>query len=297
MMQTRISFAAVKRAANAKAPIVAIPMEGCKVILPRARLVAVLTCPKLKTASIRNGNELKALVLRGDGAAYTLLSVDTNTRYTGWGTASIVETLAKWAAAQRKRRSTPKRGKLERKYAALDKEIRILEKRLGNRWQWNSAAPENPIVKVKPYEDWNREWDERGYLAEIANRKLRPALYLLGRQTWKHWGDLREACAHVGATLPAKLPKNKLTEKPWRLIEVNSLTLIRLCGADAYGREEAEYWHSHEHYLKEREGWLARRRDRKMLEQRITDLRELRAMPEKLAESDIGLPEGVEVES
>ena len=235
-------------------------------------------------------------MLTGEGTAYTLFSIDAHDKY---NTGS--EMLRKWAASQRKRRSAPK-GKLARKCAALDKQIRILEKRLSRNWRWNEAPPKNPFI-VRPQEfgpndkNWRRDSAVCEWQAEITNRKLRPALYLLGRQTWKHWGDLRKACAMIGAALPEKMPKNRLTDKPWRLVEVNSLTLIYLCGADAYGRDKEEYWHSHGHYLKQRADWLEQRRERKAPERELADLQELRAMPEKLAESDIGLPEGVTVEA
>ena len=200
-MMQRISFDSVTRAANAKAPIVAVPIEGCKVILPRARLAAVLTCPKLNRASFRNGNELKALVLTGKGAAYTLFSIDAKDRCnTG------IECLRKWAQSQRKRRSAPK-GKLARKCAALDKQIRVLEKRLSYCYPWGvTGAPKNPLCEhgrtwpvgdgdfVRQGYAWNRE----------SADKRRKVGHLAMRGGWKRWADLIAAVEALGVAVPKK---------------------------------------------------------------------------------------------
>mgnify|MGYP006474260953 CR=1 len=293
-MMQRISFESVTRAANAKAPIVAIPIEGCKVILPRARLVAIVTCPKLDKAYIRNGKELKALVLKGRDTEYTLFSIDAREkRNTG------SEMLRKWAAAQRKRRTQPKRGKLERKYAALDKQVRILEKRLSNRWQWNGEAPKNPLCEhgrtwpigdgdfVRQGYAWNRE----------SLDKRRKVGYLAMRGGWKRWTDLIAAVEAIGVAFPEK---PRLNGQAVCLREIASAkALVSVCGLHPSWRQEDKYDCQEEckYHCQERADWLATRRERKALEMKLADLRELRTMPEKLAESDIGLPEGVTVEA
>ena len=282
-MMQRISFESVTRAANAKAPIVAIPIE---------------TCPKLHLAYIRNGNEPKALILKGEGAAYTLYSVDTNTEYPNWGTAAIAQTLVKWAVGQRKRRSAP-RGKLARKCAALDKQIRVLEKKLRNRWYDGREAPKNPLCEHgRTWPIGDGDFVRRGYAwnRESADKR-RKIGHLAMRGGWKRWTDLIAAVEALGVAFPKK---PRLNGKAVCLHEIASAkALVSVCDLHPSWRREDKHDCAAEceYHHKEPADWLATRREHKALEQELADLRELRAMPEKLADSDIGLPEGVTVEA
>ena len=269
-------------------------------MIERKVLVEISDCPKLANAEIvLNGT--RRLRLWGKGAEYNLLSVDRE-RHTN---NTVGEIQRRWAESQRKRRSAPKANKANRKLIALDKEIAKLEKRIHQNWYWNDEAPKNPILNMgEPVENmpeskreeegclWN--WERRAWQEAYAEKPLRRKVGKLALQGWKRWQDLIDALAAIGITFPKK---PKLAGKPCTLREIDTASkLVSVCGLTPTRRGDIpDYWESIEAYHERRNAWLERKRERKALESRLADLRELRAMPEKLAASDIGLSEGIEV--
>jgi hypothetical protein len=243
---------------------------------------------------------------------YALLCQSQNRNHPVYGAASkngsvpyaIVEALMKWAASQRKRRSAPK-GKLARKCAALDKQIRILEKRLSY-WRADSTPPRNPVLEIgEPYDNlpesrraeegalWN--WERRRWLEAYQEKPIRRKVGRLAMQKWARWQDLIDALTTIGVAFPKK---PKLKGQAVCLREIDSpAKLVAVCNLSPSCRREGEEYEDREWYVRRRSEWLESKRTRAALVQRLTDLRELRTMPEKLAQSDIGLPEGVTVEA
>ena len=294
----------LKAALRAKAPFVGIPYRGGErpIVLDRKVLTEIADCPKLEQAEIvLNGT--RKLRLWGKGAEYNMLSLEREPHKLF----TIREVQEKWARSQRKRLAAPKPNKANHKLIALDKEITKLEKQLSRNWYWNDEAPKNPVLLIgKPCENlpeskreeegclWN--WERRAWQSNREEKSLRSKVGRLAMQTWKRWQDLINALAAIGVVFPKK---PKLAGKAVCLREIDSaVKLVTVCQLMPSFRGDALDWSDKlDAYVTQRSQWLERKRNRKAVEQKLTDLREIRSMPEKVAESDIGLPEDVTVET
>lgn len=295
----------VERYARGKAPFVGLPVWDSTVdrmvtaVFLRNLLESAVEFAKLKNADVRYVAKDHVLEFKGfgdRGGSWKLIDLKQAGKIMPW---IVKKEMEKWAEKQRARREFPT-DKAGRKRKALEKEIRILEKRLSRHSWYNDEPPRNPVLELgREQAERERDWDfvRDGWLATYKNKDLRRKVSRLGLLVpWKRWNDLRLACAGLGATLPdvPKLNGDRVT-----LDKVNPASLISMCGIKPSWRKPDQwgYFQSREHYVERRKQWLENKRTRKALMRKLEDLRELRDMPEKLAASDVGVPEGIEVET
>ncbi len=291
---------AVARYAFGKAPLLGVPLvfrDGTRhtAVVPREGLRAAVEAGRFHGARVSYDTEAKALIFKAKRCFYSLRDL--------WPdkdpSSCLRETLESWARAQRQRRNGLSGSKADRKRRALEQGIGKLEKRLWYRWPGD--PPQNPVLnKGKAAYDFERPW----WAKNRETYPLRVKVGLLGLKKWTHWADLHAALAAIGAKLRGMedVPKNGRRRRrvgpKLKLDTITPATLVSACELCPHREDTKTQWwsESREWYVEARTRWRESKRERDALVRRLAELRELRDMPEALAASDIGMPEGVDVE-
>ena len=305
----KLSLSTIRRA---KAPIVGVPYCPGKppLAFERTRLKTILECPKITSAQVSvNGDAY--LVLSGAGTEYRLkCSVENSVARLG-----ALERNKAWAQGQKKRRRTPEVRKRGRRRLALEKDIARAEKRLGRLWIGRLGRnPILPCVEVwdEEYENkhwaWVRlvgkrgddldDWARNAWLRTKRRAGLRQKVGRLGLQTWKNWKALSAACATLGATLTVSRVPDEDSRRRTRAARLSDVTpdrVVSWCGLTPH-REEPCDERKYARRKGELDRWLGRRKERRELVAHIEELKGLRDTPDKLAASNVGVPDEVIVE-